>query len=192
MPGQAPPLTDERALLLAYLAQQRDGVRYAAYGLNDEQARATPTRSALSVGGLLKHVTITERHWIDLIVGVERDDPEADKAAAYADGFRMLPDESLVDLLAAYDEIAKRTEDVVAGVELDQPVPVPDEPWFPKDVEAWTVRWVLLHILEESARHAGHADIVRESLDGATMHPLMAAAEGWPATPWLRPWTPER
>jgi hypothetical protein len=61
-------------------------------------------------------------------------------------------------------------------------------PWFPSDVEAWSVRWVLLHLIEEVGRHAGHADIIRESVDGATAMPLMAAAEGWPATPWLQPW----
>jgi hypothetical protein len=57
-------------------------------------------------------------------------------------------------------------------------------------VEAWSVRWVLLHLVEEIARHTGHADIVRESIDGATAYELMAAAEGWPATPWLTPWSP--
>ena len=70
-------------------------------------------------------------------------------------------------------------------------MPVPKGvPWFPDDVEAWSVRWVLLHLSRRSARHAGHADIVRESIDGATMYELMAAAEGWPATDWLQPWTP--
>ena len=63
-------------------------------------------------------------------------------------------------------------------------------PWFPDDVDAWSVRWVLLHLIEEIARHAGHADIVREAIDGATMYELMAAAEGWPATEWLQPWQP--
>ncbi len=63
-------------------------------------------------------------------------------------------------------------------------------PWFPDDIDAWTVRWVLLHLIEETARHAGHADMVREAIDGATAFPLMAAAEGWPATPWLQPWQP--
>jgi hypothetical protein len=65
-------------------------------------------------------------------------------------------------------------------------------PWFPDGVEAWSVRWVLLHLIEETARHAGHADIVRESIDGATAFPVMAAAEGWPATPWLQPWAAPR
>ena len=64
---------------------------------------------------------------------------------------------------------------------------VPNEPWYPKDVEAWSVRWVVMHLIEETA---GHADIVRESIDGATSYALMAGAEGWPETPWIKPWTP--
>ena len=65
-----------------------------------------------------------------------------------------------------------------------------DAPWFPQDIEAWSVRWVYFHLIEELARHAGHADIVREHVDGATMYELMAGAEGWPETPWLVPWRP--
>ena len=64
----------------------------------------------------------------------------------------------------------------------------PRRPLVPRDVDAWSVRWVLLHLIEETARHAGHADIIREHLDGATAFELMAAAEGWPATDWLKPW----
>ena len=53
-------------------------------------------------------------------------------------------------------------------------------PWNRKDLTHWNVRWILLHLIQETARHAGHADIIRESVDGATAYPLMAAAEGWP------------
>ncbi len=56
---------------------------------------------------------------------------------------------------------------------------------------AWSVRWVWFHLVEELARHAGHADIIREAVDGATMYPLVAAAEGFPATDWLTPWSPQ-
>ena len=86
---------------------------------------------------------------------------------------------------------AAETEAVIAGIaDLGQAVPVPKGvPWFPDDVEAWSVRWVLLHLITETARHAGHADIVRESVDGATAFPIMAGAEGWPASPWMQPWT---
>jgi hypothetical protein len=91
-----------------------------------------------------------------------------------------------------YDEVAAQTEEVVAAVDdLSLPVPVPKGvPWYPQDVDAWSVRWVLLHVIEETARHAGHADIVRESVDGATAFPLIAAVEQWPATPWIQPWEP--
>jgi hypothetical protein len=106
--------------------------------------------------------------------------------------FQIGEGETLADVLALYDEVASRTEEVIAGItDLGQPVPVPKEvPWFPKDVDAWSVRWVLLHLIEETARHAGHADIVREHIDGATAFPLMAAAEGWPESPWMTPWKP--
>ena len=191
MPGNAPALTDERALLLAYLAQQRDGIRNAAFGLTDDQARQTPTAGTLSIGGLVKHVASTERHWVDIAVDQERARARAEQEQDYADGFRLREDETLAGVLAAYAEVAAETEAAFAGVPLDQPVPVPrGVPWFPADVEAWSVRWVLLHIIEETARHAGHADIVRESIDGATMYELMAGVEGWPETEWLKPWRP--
>jgi uncharacterized damage-inducible protein DinB len=191
MPGNAPPLTDERQLLLAYIAQQRDGLRNTAYGLTDEQARLTPTAGTLSIGGLIKHVAATEEYWIGLAIDRQPDGDDAAQQSAYENGFTLLPDETLAGVLATYDAVAQETEAVVAKLDLEQPVPVPrDAPWFPDDVDAWSVRWVLLHVIEETARHAGHADIVRESIDGATMFPLMAAAEGWPATPWMTPWEP--
>ena len=117
-----------------------------------------------------------------------RDDDQDD----YAANFQLGADETLSGALDGYAEVGRETESVIAGIaDLGQPVPIPrGVPWFPHDVEAWSVRWVLLHLIEETARHAGHADIVRESVDGATAFPLMAAAEGWPASPWLQPWKP--
>ncbi|NMH90983.1 DinB family protein [Pseudonocardia bannensis] len=137
---------------------------------------------------MIKHVAHTERGWIDTMLQRDRDTGEDQ----YLDGFTLGPDETLADVLAFYDRVAAETEEAVAGVsDLGQPVPVPQGvPWFPDDIEAWSVRWVLLHVIEETARHAGHADIVRESVDGATAYPLMAAVEGWPETPWMKPWTP--
>ena len=185
MPAQVAPVADERAGLLSYLAQQRYVLRLTAYGLTDEQARATPTVSTLSVGGLIKHVAATERGWIDTV----RQRPQS-SVGEYLENFRLGPDETLASVLDRYDVVASETEAVIASLaDLGQPVPVPkDVPWNPRDVDAWSVRWVLLHLIEETARHAGHADIVRESLDGATAFPLLAAAEDWPASPWLQPW----
>jgi uncharacterized damage-inducible protein DinB len=183
-----PPIAGEREGLLAYLAQQRQLLRIAVHGLTDEQARATPSASTLSLGGLVKHVAFTERGWIDTVL--QREGQRS--ADGYVAAFILGPEESLAGVLDLYSEVARETETQIAGIaELGQPVPVPrGVPWFPADVEAWSVRWVLLHLIEETARHVGHADIIRESLDGATAIPLMAAVEGWPATPWVQPWQP--
>jgi uncharacterized damage-inducible protein DinB len=179
MPGTVRPVADERDGLLAYLAQQRDGLRFAVHGLTDEQAAATPSVSALSLGGLIKHVTFVERHWMVDIV-MQRPPPEA-QAQRYESAFRQEAGETLASVLDDYAAAAAETEAIVAAIsDLGQPVPVPKGvPWFPQDVEAWSVRWVLLHLIQETARHAGHADIIRESLDGKTMYELMAASEGW-------------
>jgi uncharacterized damage-inducible protein DinB len=189
MPGNVAPVANEREGLMAYLAQQRLVLRTAAYGLTDDQARQAPTVSSLSVGGLIKHVLAVERNWMDIVL--QRPSPQGADEQAYEDGFRLLPNETLEQILEQYAETARQTEEIVGGLDLDRPVPVPQGvPWFPQDVDAWSVRWVLLHLIQETARHAGHADIVREGVDGATAFPLLAAVEGWPATPWLTPWSP--
>jgi len=190
MPGNVAPVADEREGLLAYLRQQRLVLRLTAHGLTDEQARLAPTVSPLSVGGLIKHVALTERGWLDTVL--QRHRAPAEREAAYHAGFELQDGETLESVLALYDEVAADTEAEIAKIaDLGQPVPVPqDEPWFPKDIDAWSVRWVLLHLIQETARHTGHADIVREAIDGATAFPLMAAAESWPATPWMQPWSP--
>jgi hypothetical protein len=191
MPGQAFPFSNEKSLLLAFIAQQRDGVRNAAHGLTDEQARLTPTAGDLSIGGLVKHVTAMERQWIAMALQTPPEDSQDEQETDYLDGFRLVEGETLADAIAALDAAGVATEAAVAALDLDAPVPVPQGvPWVPADLEAWSVRWVLLHLVEELGRHAGHADIVRESIDGATCHPLMAAVEGWPATEWLQPWAP--
>lgn len=140
------------------------------------------------MGGLINHVAAVEEGWIDTVLQrpLSSDADENDR------GFRLGSDATLATVLERYATVARRTADVIAGIaDLGQPVPVPQGvPWFPDDVDAWSVRWVLLHLIEETARHAGHADIVRESVDGATVFPIMAAAEGWPATPWLQPGEP--
>ena len=188
MPGNVPAVEGERANLLAYLDQQRAGIRLTAFGLTDEQARSVPTVSALSVGGLIKHVTATERSWMSDIM--QRSAP-AD-SAKYGDDFKMAADETLNEILRDSEQCGRETAAIIANIaDLAQPVPVPkDVPWFPKDVESWELRWVLLHLIEEIARHAGHADIIREHIDGGQTYPIMAAAEHWPESPWIHPWKP--
>jgi len=172
MPGNVPPVDDERAGLLDYLSQQRYVLRLSAFGLSGEQARATPTCSTLSIGGLLKHCAATEDGWIDIVLQ-RTSSPAEERFEDYVANFRLAEDETLADVLERYDAVAARTASVVAGIaDLGHPVPVPKGvPWFPSEVDAWSLRWVLLHLIEETARHAGHADITRESVDGATASP---------------------
>ena len=183
MPGTVRPVADERDGLLAYLAQQRLALRATVHGLTDEQAGMTPTKSALCLGGLIKHAALTERNWVVRIVA-QREPRDLALIEDWENGFKLVEGQTLAWALALYDEIARVTEEIIAAIpDLDQPVPVPPAPWFPKDVPFWSVRWVLLHMIEEVARHGGHADIIRESLDGKTFYELLYATEGLPM-PW--------
>ena len=188
MAGQVGAIGNEQEGLLAFLAQARYNLRLTAFGLTPEQLRAAPSASALSVGGLIKHCAATEEGWIATV----RKEPQTVDYAAYAEGFRLADDETIEDVFARYDRVAAHTEQTVTEIgDLGFQIPIDHSvPWNRKDVDFWTLRWVLLHLIEETARHNGHADIVRESVDGATAFPLLAAAEGWHATEWLKPWQP--
>jgi uncharacterized damage-inducible protein DinB len=191
MPTSAPSVGSEGQGLLAFLEQQRQAVRNATYGLREDQARLTPTRSGLSLGGLVKHLTYGEAGWIDRIqqesTGPLDDSPEA--LREYMSSFSLGEDETLAGALERYRDTARRTDAVIGGVDdLGREVPLPAAAWFP---DGCTVRWVVLHLIEETARHAGHADIIREALDGGLSGPLMAAAEGWPGNGWIKPWQPQ-
>ncbi|RUP03854.1 MAG: DinB family protein [Mycobacterium sp.] len=197
MPALAPPVTDERNALREFLAYHQSAYFAASYGLTDEQARSTPSAGSLSIGGLIKHVTGMQKMWMARVAAAP-DAPPADsrsfeeRSAQYANEFVMLPGETLAGLLEAFAAQNAETLRLADTADLDAAVPVPrDAPWFPKDVAAWSVRWVLLHVINELARHAGHADIVRESIDGATMYELIAASENWEPQAWLTPWQPE-
>ncbi|MFC8226057.1 DinB family protein [Streptomyces sp. NPDC057287] len=178
-------LDDERADLLAALATARAALTKAVRGLSDEQAATSPTVSALCPGGLVKHVASTEAGWMRFVVegpsGMRHDLPDgvtwADLAAGTADRipqwmidhgneFRMRPGETVEEILGNYAQVAARTEDIIAGVpDLSAAHPLPEAPWHePGGVRS--VRRVLAHLIAETAQHAGHADILRETLDG--------------------------
>lgn len=162
----------ERGDLLAALASRRYFLRFTVRGLTDEQARQRTTASELTLGGLVKHVAETEETWAKFIVDgpAETGDFAAmteDDFARWRDGFRLLPEETLEGVLAGYEAVARRTDELVAALpDLDLSHPLPKAPWFPPG-ERWSARRVLLHIIAETAQHAGHADIIRESIDGA-------------------------
>ena len=161
-------LTGERADLLQSLARTRHFLRHTTRDLTDEQAAQRTTASELSLGGLIKHVTLTERQWIRFIrIGPSAMAWDASSAGDWMSAFRMLPGESLAALLAEYAKAAEETTELVAGLpDLDAAQPLPEAPWFEPGAR-WSARRVLLHVIAETAQHAGHADIIRESLDGA-------------------------
>ncbi|WP_200304021.1 DinB family protein [Streptomyces adelaidensis] len=165
-------VTGERADLLAALAKQRHFLRFTTRDLTDEEAGRRTTASELCLGGLIKHVTSVERHWVEFILNGPSAMPdftamtEADFTRR-TDEFRMQPGETLAGALAEYAEVARRTDELVATLpDLDITHPLPKAPWTEPGAR-WSARSVLVHIVAETAQHAGHADIIRESLDGA-------------------------
>ncbi|MFD1948644.1 DinB family protein [Nocardioides aestuarii] len=167
---------EERADLLELLRKHRALFRHTMTGLSDDQAASTPTVSELSLAGLVKHVAATEAGWADFVVHGPADRPDIDWAnvdwsdpppavAAYRDGFRMVEGETLEGLLATYDDVAAATDELVGTVDLAARQPLPEAPWFESGA-TWSARRVFHHIAVETAQHAGHADIIRETIDG--------------------------
>ena len=161
-------LTGERADLLESLARTRHFLRHTTRDLTDEQAAQRTTASELSLGGLIKHVTLTERQWIRFIqAGPSAMAWDQSSMGDWLSAFRVMPGDTLAGLLEEYAKAAEETAELVAGLpDLDAAQPLPEAPWFPPGAR-WSARRVLLHVIAETAQHAGHADIIRESLDGA-------------------------
>lgn len=167
-PTAAPGLSRERSDLLESLRRHRHFLTFTARDLTDEQAAATPTVSALCVGGLIKHVAFVEHGWAEFAAGRPGRLTGEDGGGyeAHMNSFRMLPGETLAGLLEGYAQVAARTDRLAETADLDAAYPLPSAPWFEPGA-TWSVRRVLLHIIAETAQHAGHADIVREAIDGA-------------------------
>jgi hypothetical protein len=162
-------VTGERADLLETLAKHRFFLRFTTRDLSDEQAAARTTVSQLCLGGLIKHVTRVEQRWANFMM--DRPGGVAEQGEGGPDdheaSFRMLPGETLAGLLDRYEQVARETDEIVATLpDLDVSHPLPEAPWFEPGA-SWSARRVLLHVIAETAQHAGHADIIREALDGS-------------------------
>jgi len=158
----------ERSDLLETLARHRQFLRFTTRDLTDEQAAQRTTVSALTLGGLIKHVAGVEMGWAAFATGGAEKMFAAISAhgGTWEDTFRMLPGETLAALLERYEAVAQRTTDVVNSIpDLDVEYALPEAPWN-KPGERWSIRRVLLHMIAETSQHAGHADIIREALDG--------------------------
>jgi uncharacterized damage-inducible protein DinB len=165
-------LTGERADLLATLGEARHFLRYTTRDITEEQARQRTTASELTLGGLIKHVTAVEKNWATFIVAgpsaaPDFSNPTEEDYKRWAEGFRLTAGETLAGVLAEYEAVAEHTDDLVATLpDLDADRELAPTPWNPPGMR-WTARRTLLHIAGETRHHAGHADIIRESLDGA-------------------------
>jgi uncharacterized damage-inducible protein DinB len=155
----------ERDDLVQLLDEQREMFRITLRGIGEEQARQRTTASELTLGGLLHHLIRCEKAWTKVLV--ERDETAEQKLEDYEGEYVIGDDETVAGLLAEWERVAANTAELVRTVDdLDASIPTPTNPWVPGRVW-WSARFMILHILREIAHHSGHADIIREQLDGA-------------------------
>jgi uncharacterized damage-inducible protein DinB len=158
----------ERRDFIGALAKQRKLLLRTVRGLTEEQVRLRPTASALCLGGVIKHVTLAERNWCRFMTlgATAMGGDDAGSMEHHARTFDMADDETLDVLRQRYEECAQATDELIMTLpSLDITHPLPDAPWYEKG--GWSARRVLLHVMAETAQHAGHADIIREAIDGA-------------------------
>ena len=148
----------ERAGLCEFLDLQREALIEKLQGVCDEDARRTPTASSLSILSLVKHSAIWERRWFQVVVAGRVFAGEwLDVLPEDENGFRLDDDDTVETVVADYREQIAASQEILRTVDLDAPCAWPDL--------AGNMRWVAMHMIEETARHAGHADIIRETID---------------------------
>jgi hypothetical protein len=187
----APARHDEITGLVNYLQVQLSAIRAAPLGLTEEQARATPCRRALSVGGIVKHTAYGLRGAAATIAADGH--PEIDEAAyaAHAASFTVGPDETTAGVLAEFDAAREACLAAITAADPDAEFLAPPAPWFGLfQARPAKLRYFLVHQIEETARHAGHADILREQLDGVAVPTLVLTLEGMPANDFFQPYVP--
>ena len=186
----APAQHDEITGLVNYLDQQLTAVRSSAFGLTEAQAKQTPCRSALSIGGLIKHVTLVLRGSIErLSTGAEERRFDEAGWKTYADSFVVDDDSDVAATITDFDAARAELLDLLAASDPADPSTEPPAPWHgifePQPINA---RYHLVHLIEETARHAGHADIIREELDGMSVPALVMTLAGAPTNDFFQPY----
>ncbi|WP_299301446.1 DUF664 domain-containing protein [uncultured Brachybacterium sp.] len=191
MPFLTAETTDERDSLATFAQQQIDQVATALHGLEREQLALVPSASGMSLGALARHVLLISTGAAQAMVAAP-DAPPAPTGTPQqlmAEG-GLAPDalregdtpDSLIEQL---QQVGAQLAAAIRGVDLETRGPVPDQPWF-EGRATWSLRWYALHMIEENARHAGHADLLRESIDGKGAYELnaLAAGQSWPPANW--------
>ncbi|WP_340558647.1 DinB family protein [Streptomyces sp. GSL17-111] len=157
---------DERTQLLGWLDMQRAIVHWKCAGLSEEDAHrpVLPSSPAMTVAGLVAHLRWVERDWFEMIfLGLPGKGPKFESAPDVEDPDMRVDDVPLADLLRDYERQCARSNEVIAAHELDEKGRHPDF-----RAASASLRWVLFHMIEETARHVGHLDAMREILDGET------------------------
>lgn len=189
-----PRVTTEIDFIADYLDEQFTSIRYAAYGLSDEQARSTPCTSSLSIGGLIKHVlwVMTENANRDANPSGEVSAEEfQEHAGDFFGSFALAEGDDFAEMVATFERAQASLIEQIRIMDPDARVMAPPEPWVGRlEPTATNERFHLMHLIEEVARHAGHADIIREQLDGATAIELAFGIEGREGNDYVTPWKP--
>lgn len=174
-----PQAYGEKEVLKTYALQQLAQLRTSVHGLTDEQARSRPAASVLSLVQLLLHCGGVAVWWSSM-AAQETNSPDIPERLTGLHDLAQLhrfPD-SLEEALAVFDDAVGFTADQFDAVtDTDATVPPFESPWLPKDLAPWQVRWMLTHISTEVARHCGHADIIRETIDGKGSYQLNDEAD---------------
>ncbi len=153
----APTQGDEKAVLVGMLDHYRKTIVQICSGVSEDDLRRPMVPSGSTLLGLVKHLAFVERGWFEEVVGNTPSRLVYDDADPDMD-FRIEPDETSEQIFEMYRAACERSNEILAGVSLDDVTQ-----WPNRDVN---FRWVLAHMLEETARHTGHADILREMIDG--------------------------
>ena len=163
-----PYIADERTMLLAYLESHRDTLRLKTGDLGSDGLTATLAPSTMTLGGLLKHLALVEDWWFGVNLVGTTDMPPFDTVDWDADPdweWHSAADDSPEELRELYEKAVALSDANLAGIDdLDQVI----HRRHPETGEGLSARWVILHMIEEYARHNGHADLIRESVDGRT------------------------
>lgn len=183
----APAEHDEITGLAGYIEQQLDHLRASVYGLTEEEAKSTPCRSSLSVAALVKHAAYVLRGYDARLDGIMRVLDE-EGFAAYSRSLVVGEDEPVSDVLAEFDAARVAFAARLAETDPDAGITEPPAPWdgiF--DERPAKARFLLVHVVEELARHAGHADIIREQIDGTAVPSLVLTLEGAEPSQFFQP-----
>ena len=188
----APAQHDEVTGLVNYIDEQLTAIRAAAFGLTEEQARQTPCRSALSVGGIIKHAAYIMREALKRLRTEVTEQPvDAAAYAAFTDSFTVRDDETVAGTIEDFDRVRAQLLATVAATDPTTDTMAPPAPWHGIfDARLIHARYFLVHLVEEWARHAGHADIIREQIDGVEVPTLVLTLAGASANDFFQPYQP--